>query len=127
MTRRTRNQLSRRSGKYNAHPTIYNGMRFDSRAEATRAAEHDLLLRGGHLRSVERQVRFELGCPENVCRMDFVVTGLDGRQWVEEVKGCETPAFRRIRKLWAAYGPMPLLILKRRGSVWSKETIEPKE
>ena len=41
--------------------------------------------------------------------------------WAEDVKGVETPAFRKNKRLWKSYGPCPLRII-RGGKV--VETIE---
>jgi hypothetical protein len=38
----------------------------------------------------------------------------------------ETQRSRDIRRLWAAHGPLPLVILKRKGSGWEREVIEGK-
>lgn len=112
-----------RRHKYSACPTSHGGVRYASKAEASRAVELDLLIRAGDLKRIDRQVRIALGIAENVYVVDFVVTPMRGRPWAEDVKGYETPAFKRHKRLWRRYGPMPLLILKRRGRGWSRETI----
>jgi hypothetical protein len=101
-----------RRSKYRATPTVYGGVRFASKAEAARAAELDLLVRAGVVRWWIGQPTFRLGCPENVYRPDFLVVFATGVIQAEEVKGFETAKFRRDRKLWAAYGPVPLVIIK---------------
>lgn len=100
-----------RRHKYNAHPTIYNGVRYASKAEAQRAAILDRLVEYGNLRWWIGQPLFRLGCPENTYRPDFLVVSEDSGIWVEDVKGVETATFRRNVKLWRNYGPCPLLIL----------------
>lgn len=108
-------------------PTYYDGVRYDSRAEAERAAELDMLVQQGTFRLVVRQPTFRLGCAENVYRPDFLVIARYGHVWCEDVKGVETAKFRRDRKLWAAYGRCPLKIMRRhrRGSTgsWAVEHI----
>lgn len=98
-----------RSHKYNACRTEFRGVVYDSQAEAARAAELYLLERGGAVQGVLRQVRVPLG-PDFATVVDFLVLAADGdaqrpRCWVEEVKGVETPQFKKVRSLWAKYGP----------------------
>lgn len=88
-----------------------------------RAAELDLLVQYGAIRSWERQVKVPLG-EDFKTRVDFVVVGPNGAKWIEEVKGYETTTFRTVRRLWKKYGPMPMLILKRSGSRWKTERLE---
>jgi hypothetical protein len=100
--------------KYRAKPTIYNGVRYASKAEAARAEALDALVGMRLVAFWVPQPTFRLGCPENVYRADFLVVDADGAVWVEDVKGVETAKFRRDKKLWAAYGPCRLHILGRR-------------
>ena len=114
-----------RSHKYNAQPTVYNGVRCASKAEAARAMELDALMYAyGEIRFWIGQPIFRLGCAENVYRPDFLVIGGDNSDrnvWAEDVKGVETAAFKKNKRLWKAYGPCPLRII-RGGKV--VETIE---
>lgn len=107
--------------KYKAAPTIYNGVRYDSKAEAERAKELDLLKRAGDIHDWKGQVHFILG--DINYRADFLILGTDGEIWIEDVKGMETDRFRIVRKLWKKYGPLPLHILKRKGKQWNTEII----
>lgn len=103
----------RRGGsKYGAVRTEYNGRSYASKAEATRAQVLDYLKAAGEIREWTPQPRFQLGVPENVYVADFLVTGADGSVWVEDVKGHETEKFRRDRRLWRAYGPHPLHVIR---------------
>jgi len=99
--------------KYRAKPTIYNGERYDSKAEARHAETLDAMKRAGHLRWVLRQVPIPIGEPgiDKPYRVDFVVCGSNGQVWAEEVKGVETAAFRRQKRQWAKRGPFPLLVI----------------
>ena len=97
--------------KYFAQPTKYNGVRYASKSEARRAAELDLKIKAGQIRWWIGQPKFRLGVPENVYTADFLVIGMDGQVWAEDVKGVETAKFRRDAKLWAAYGPCPLHVI----------------
>lgn len=108
--------------KYRAVPTVYNGVRYASKAEAGYAAEIETFPDSWYL----RQPRFVLGVPENVYVPDFLVMltvgeTVPGQQpatlvHAVDVKGMETPKFRRDCKLWARYGPCPLHIVKAKGA-----------
>jgi hypothetical protein len=101
-----------RPTKYRAVATTYNGVRYASRAEARRAAELDSLVKVGLIRYWVGQPTLRLGCPENVYRPDFHVVDIDGRTWFEDIKGMETSKFKRDKKLWAAYGPADLRVIR---------------
>lgn len=107
---------ARRPSKYHSHITEYGGIKYHSKAEANRAYVLDLDRQAGLILGWERQVRIELGVPENVIVIDFVVTTKEGTH-AEDVKGYETMKFRHDRKLWAKYGPCPLWIIDARGRV----------
>ena len=90
--------------KYRNKVTFYNGQRYDSKKEATRAMELDILKRAGEIEGYQRQVRFPIQVNnQHICAYiaDFVVQG-KGKQWVEDVKGVETPVFKLKRKLMKA-------------------------
>lgn len=112
--------------KYNTAPRedrTYNGTVYDSKAEMSRAQALDMLLAGGAIRSYTRQPRFELGVAENVYVADFHVIDSDGTEWIEDVKGASTPKWRRDLKLWEAYGPLPLHVLKHAGGIRFATTV----
>jgi hypothetical protein len=111
-----------RRPKYKAEPSIYNSVRYASRAEASRAAELDILLKAGRILAWFGQITVRLGVPENIYRPDFLVIPSDGVPWFEDVKGFETPKFRRDKKLWKAYGRLELRVIRNGGVV---ETITP--
>ena len=98
-----------RAPKYKAQPVTYLGERYDSKAEAAYAAYLDVLEGLGECVVLMRHPRFKLGCPENVYEADFLV---EFGRWliVIDVKGTETPKFRKDRKLWSRYGKLPLRI-----------------
>lgn len=107
--------------KYHAQPAIYDGVRYDSKAEARRAAELDALVFSGAVAWWLRQVKFRLG-PDATYRADFVVAVRTGYYdehgepvvvHAEDVKGVETAAFRKVRRLWAKYGPIPLHVISK--------------
>lgn len=113
----------------------YNDVTYDSLGECMRAGDHTALIKAGELTYVLRQVKFRLG-PDFWWRADFVcfqfrrtVAGDLWEVWVEEVKfynkhGNEPKDFRRVRRLWAKYGPFPMLIYKRKGKGWNVERLE---
>jgi hypothetical protein len=106
---------------FRAKPTIFDGVRYDSKTEANRAAVLELLRKAGELRWWLRQVTVRLGCPENTYRVDFVVCMQDGRVHAEDVKAIETREFRRHKRLWQAFGPFPLHVIGKK----AVELIEP--
>lgn len=102
---------SPKRNKYGAKPTTYGGIRYASKAEAERAKYLDSLAPAGVW--YVRQPVFRLGCPENKYVADFlVVSGPGGGVHVEDVKGQETSKFARDKRLWAAYGPCELRIIR---------------
>ena len=99
------------------------GVEYDSKAEADRADELDLLLRTGNIIEVREQVTFQLG-PDTTYRADFVITDAKG-VCAEDVKGYPSRDFQRTIRLWKKYGTMPLRIMTRVGKKWSIEWIYP--
>jgi hypothetical protein len=114
--------LPPRPNKYRAVKEEYGGCVYDSKAEASRAKVLDTLKAMGQIRGWVRQVTFVLGVPENRYRVDFVVFGIT-ETWAEDVKGVSTAKFKRDIKLWRAYAPISLRII-RNGKV--AEVIQPK-
>lgn len=99
--------------KYKAKKTEYGGVLYDSKAEAAHAGRLDLLLTAGRLRWWLRQAPVMIGEPgvDKPYRVDFVVCEADGSVHAEEVKGVETPQFRRQKRQWAKRGPFPLHVI----------------
>jgi len=102
--------------KYKAVRTIYNGVGYDSKAEAARARNLDLMLSAGEIYAWFRQVKLPLG-PDDTWRLDFLVFAPGPTVWLEDVKGRETPDFRRKLKLWQKYGQYELHIIKSSGTL----------
>lgn len=113
--------------KYGNQRTEYNGRTFDSKAEAERCAELDVIKAGeGETIEYGCQPKFELGLAKIAYTADFLVTDVhSGLSHVEDVKGIEPSRFKIVRKLWKQHGKHPLVILKRSGSEWSKDIIWP--
>ena len=98
--------------KYNAKKAEIDGITFDSKKEAHRYAELKLLQRGGAIRDLRLQVKYEL-IPkqdgERACDYiaDFVYQDArTGQTVVEDVKGC---------KQGAAYNTF---VIKRKLMLW---------
>ncbi len=109
--------------KFRNVPTRYNGVRYDSIAEADYAALLDIWMIGEHILGWLRQVTFQLG-PDFKARVDFLVIDNDMRCVAHEVKGHETKQFKTVRRLWPKYAPCNLVIAKRhRTGVWRCEEI----
>lgn len=95
--------------KYGNKKTVVDGITFDSKKEATRFAELQLLQRAGEIFDLQRQVPFTL-IPKQVrdgktierpCvyKADFVYKDKDGTEIVEDVKGMKTKEYIIKRKL----------------------------
>jgi len=112
------------ASKYRNKRTEYNGRTYASKVEAKRAWQLDRLVIFGKVLSWTPQPRFTLGCPENVYVADFLVEGADGTTWAEDVKGFETLAFKRNKRLWKVYGKHDLRILKRKGASWVVQVVK---
>lgn len=95
--------------KYRNKRTEYNGVVYDSMAEADYAARLDLEKKSGLIAGWTRQVPFYLGCMENKMVVDFLVFHPLG-VYAVEIKGFETSKFRRDKKLWERHAPCELEI-----------------
>lgn len=107
-----------RRNKFNVAPKeqrTHNGKVYASKAEAEYAAVIGLSLRAGAILCVQEQPCVTLGLPELKYIPDFLITNNDGSKFYVDVKGMETPIFRKNKKLWAKYGPGQLHIVKKSG------------
>ena len=112
--------------KYHVAPKAdrtWRGVLYASKAERLRAEYLDELLRMGELIHVLEQPTYRLGCAENRYRPDFLCVDRNGEVWAEDVKGMETQAFKRHKRLWRKYGPCPLRIVKLAGKKWKTTEI----
>lgn len=105
------------SSKYHAVPVIYEGVRYGSKVEAAYAEWLDKEIAAGRVLWWVRQVRITLGVAECVAVVDFMVCypckwhpGVDIE--FHEVKGTETPKFKRDKRLWASWGPCRMRVVK---------------
>jgi hypothetical protein len=113
-------------GKYNAQKTAYRGETYDSKAEAGRAFDLDLLLAAGQTTAGRRGQRYVLApaCarpdgrrdPAITYRPDFEVRRGD-EVWLEDVKGRVTEGFRlKLRWWWRLHPDLPLWLVRADGS-----------
>ena len=102
------------TSKYGNRKTVVDGQVFDSRKEASRYTELRLMERAGEIRNLQRQIPFEL-IPTQYIRgrkhkpiryiADFTYLTKDGRQIVEDAKGCRTPIYIiKMRMMLWMYG-----------------------
>lgn len=95
--------------KYGAQPTIVEGTRFASKAEARRYSELLLLARAGEIVGLELQPRFVLwalphgcvevvGVPVGTYIADFRYYQRDGELVIEDVKGMAGTAVYNLKK-----------------------------
>ncbi len=92
--------------KFGAKKTTVDGIEFDSKAEAKRWGELRLLERAGKIKTLERQVRYDLvvnGVNIGFYKADFRYWDQGSSQHVvEDVKGVRTPVFAIKAKLMKA-------------------------
>lgn len=87
--------------KYRAIPTLVDGIRFASKAEAARYTELKQLQADGQIQWFIRQPSFDLPAGLRYVA-DFLIRWTDGSVSVEDVKGVETDVFKMKRKLFEA-------------------------
>lgn len=104
--------------KYRATPTVYDFVRYASKAEAEYAEWLDCMVDAGLIRRWHRQPRIHLPDDLNVYVPDGIVTMLDGMRYAFDVKGMETAKFRADKRKWRRYGPMPLHVVKKAGKTF---------
>lgn len=95
--------------KFGAEKTAYNGITYDSRKEARRAAILEGQQNYGIIQDLQRQVVFELQAAYTnnkgekiraiTYKADFVYT-MQGRRIVEDCKGFRTPEYKLKKKLF---------------------------
>lgn len=104
-----------RPNKYGAKKTTIGGIRFDSRAEAKRYTELQLLQKAGVIANLQRQVAIPLKGAlgpiltptgrKATYKADFVYVDLErNAEVIEDVKGFETPEYKLKRAILAAQG-----------------------
>lgn len=113
--------------KYRNVRTLYRGEWYDSKLEASRAAELDLLLAARRITSWSRGKDWELAPAIKdargktldraiTYRPDFVVVGSDGTMWCEDTKGVATAVWKIKRRLWwRVYPTVTLMVVTKDG------------
>lgn len=96
--------------KYRNRKTVLGGICFDSKREAERYAELNILLKAGGIKDLILQPKFELqgkfrcrnkSYPAITYKADFqYIETATGTVVVEDVKGMETEAFKLKKKLF---------------------------
>lgn len=85
--------------KFQAKPTVVDGIRFASKKEARRYGELRLMLRAGLIEDLELQQRFALMMPVTYVA-DFVYFDCKrGEKVIEDTKGYKTAEYKRKKKL----------------------------
>lgn len=94
--------LLRGNNKYGAIKTEYGGVLYDSKAEAHRAYELDLMVKAGLITKLERQTKFPIiinNIKVFTYIADFTYIDLEiGKSVVEDVKGMRTALFNLKKK-----------------------------
>lgn len=99
-----------RGRKYKNINQEYNGIRYDSKLEANRARQLDLLVKAKEIKKWERQVTLPLYLNDykiTTYRIDFVLFENDGSYTLEEVKGMELEPWRLKWKMLEAIVSKP--------------------
>lgn len=89
--------------KYRNVPTVIDGVRFDSKAEARRYGELRLLEKAGYVHKLKLQPKYDLHAGiKYVADFEYVLLLRDGTWWyvVEDVKGVQTAAFKLKAKMF---------------------------
>jgi hypothetical protein len=100
MDLKTYHNYMRGKNKYGAIKTEYAGVIYDSKAEANRAMELDILEKKGLVKNIQRQVKFPItikGKKVFTYIADFVYDSPSGKV-VEDVKGVRTAMFNLKKK-----------------------------
>lgn len=96
--------IEHKKSKYGAVKTEIDGIKFDSKHEASRYRELRLLEQAGEITNLHLQVPFEL-IPKSKYGMpiryiaDFVYNDKNNEQIVEDAKGVKTPVYRLKRRM----------------------------
>ena len=90
------------TNKYRNVWTEYNGIRYQSKKEAKRAQELDLLKKAKKVKTIVRQPKFEIEINgQHICnyKADFKIIYSDDRIEYEDVKGIKTEIYKLKKKL----------------------------
>lgn len=107
-----------RRNKYRVAPAEqrrYKGRTYASKAERDYAALLDLELASGNYREWVPQPIVTLVEGYDV-RPDFLIIDDEGGAFYVDVKGMETTAFKKTKRMWSTHGRLPLRVVKRKGA-----------
>lgn len=97
--------------KYGAEPTVVDGIRFDSKAEARYYQRLMVQVKSGAIRYFLRQVPFHL--PGGVRYVvDFMEVHADGSVHYVDVKGIETAMFRTKKRMVESLYPVTIEVTR---------------
>lgn len=102
--------------KYGVAPApqrTHNDKVYASKSEMIYAKSLELLQTSGDIIGFAEQPQVQLG-PDTRYKPDFVVIEPGGAYFVD-VKGMETPEFKKVKKLWAKYMNVALRVVKLKG------------
>lgn len=103
------------ANKYGAKKVIIDDIKFDSIAEGEFYLELKTYESVGAIKILKLQPKVYLSRARILYKPDFLIQE-NGKDYYIDVKGMETQGFKLKAKLWKAYGPAPLRIIKRKGS-----------
>ena len=92
----------------------WRGKTYASKGEMEYAQNLIEQMNAGEIVEIVEQPRIRLG-PDSVYVPDFLIMPTSGFPYFADFKGVETPAFRRAKKLWAKYGRLDLVVVKKSG------------
>ena len=107
----------KRGSKYNVAPAEQRralGRTFASKAENEYALQLEMCVECGIIIDYICQPKVWLGCVEYTYSPDFLVIPEGAAPHYVDVKGMETTAFKRTKKLWAGHGRLPLHVVKKK-------------
>jgi len=112
---------SKRAGKYNAKKVVIQGVQFDSTFEGKRWMELQAMEAAGEIEGLRRQVYVYLTAGIKMI-IDYAYLDKHNVRVWEDAKGVETAVFKLKKRLWAVYGPGPLLLSSAKCGVYQVVT-----
>jgi len=107
----------KRANKHNAKTVLIDGMLFRSGWEGRRYLQLKTLERAGEIKDLFLQINVKL-TKYISWRVDFRYIDRHGVLVHEDSKGFETEPFNLKQKLWAEFGPTPLLLSHERKGIY---------
>jgi len=97
--------------KFNAKPTVYDGIRFDSKKEGNYYLDLKLRIKAGEVIFFLRQVPFYLPGGGKLV-LDFLEFHTDGTAHFVEIKGFETKEWKIKKRIVEAIYPIEIEMVK---------------